>query len=83
MMRHERDWSPELVERLQVVARVFASALDRKRADEKLREAMAEVERLRDRLRDENAYLRDESVQCGEPIVSVRQCDGSRGQFSW
>ena len=73
MMRHERDWAPELVDRLQVVARVFASALDRKRADEKLRQALSEVERLRDRLRDENAYLREEvSTLSGSSLVVGR-----------
>ena len=73
MMRHECEWPPELVDRLQLVARVFASALDRKRADEKLRQALAEVERLRDRLRDENTYLRDEvSTLSGSSLVVGR-----------
>ena len=73
MMRHEREWSPELVARLQLVARVFASALDRKRTDEKLRQALVEVEQLRDRLRDENAYLREEvSTLSGSSLVVGR-----------
>ena len=35
----ERTWSPEVVRRLQLVARIFAGALARKAADEALRES--------------------------------------------
>jgi PAS domain S-box-containing protein len=37
--RAERDWPDSLVQRLQLVAQVFANALARKRADEALRES--------------------------------------------
>jgi formate hydrogenlyase transcriptional activator len=58
VMREERRWPPDLVTRLRLVAEVFANALARKQADQDLRHALAEVERLRDRLKNENAYLR-------------------------
>ncbi len=60
VLREERSWPAEIVNRLRLVAQVFASALARKRGDLALRSALAEVERLRDRLRDENDYLKRE-----------------------
>lgn len=60
VLREERYWPPEIVNRLRLVAQVFASALSRKRSDLALRSALAEVEQLRDRLRDENDYLKRE-----------------------
>ena len=63
--REERDWPVELVNRLQLVAQVFANALARKHTEEALREseqqlrqALEEMQRLRDQLHIENVYLR-------------------------
>jgi transcriptional regulator with GAF, ATPase, and Fis domain len=55
-----RDWPPEIRTRLHVIAQVFASALGRKRAEEELRRTLEENARLRERLLQENIYLRDE-----------------------
>jgi len=41
--RTPRDWPPLLVSRLQLVAQVFANALDRRAAEEKLRESEARL----------------------------------------
>ena len=64
--REEREWPPELVTRLKLVALVFANALARKHDEQALRERKAqllqtleEVRRLRDRLEKENVYLRE------------------------
>jgi formate hydrogenlyase transcriptional activator len=59
--REERAWTASVVRRLRLVAKVFANALERKRADQELRQALEEVERLRDRLQRENVYLRQEA----------------------
>ena len=59
------DWGP-ILPRLEVLARVFATALDRKRTDQRLQRALEEVRDLKQRLEDENLYLRDR-VQSGEP----------------
>ena len=64
-MHTERTWPPEIVNRLRLVAQVFASALARKLADTALRKALDENARLRDQLIEENVYLRQE--------VKVRQ----------
>jgi formate hydrogenlyase transcriptional activator len=58
--REEREWPAEIVHRLQLVARVFANAITRQRADKALHDALAEVRRLGDRLNEENTYLRSE-----------------------
>jgi PAS domain S-box-containing protein len=60
VLRDERRWDPETVHRLTVIGAVFGSLLARQRSDDALREAFAEVERLRDRLAAENIYLRRE-----------------------
>jgi transcriptional regulator with GAF, ATPase, and Fis domain len=67
VVREEREWPVELVNRLKLVAQVFANALARKRDEQTLRESEAqlrqtleEVHRLRDRLQTENVYLREQ-----------------------
>jgi formate hydrogenlyase transcriptional activator len=59
-MSAERTWPESLIQRLRLVAQVFANALVRKRADQKLQQALAEVKQLKDRLQQENVYLRQE-----------------------
>lgn len=58
-MRAEREWPDVILNRLRLVAQVFANALARKISDEHLRNALAEVRDLRDQLHQENLYLRD------------------------
>ena len=58
--RSERQWPPEILQRLRLAASMFASVLARRHSDEALRRALAEVERLSDQLRAENVYLRRE-----------------------
>ncbi|THD61922.1 MAG: GAF domain-containing protein [Bradyrhizobium sp.] len=52
-----RVWPEGLVTRLKLVGEVFAQALARKREQEKLVAAVAEIKLLKDRLERENAYL--------------------------
>ena len=59
-MRKEREWPSTLVERLGLVAEVFANALARARADQDLHQAYREIEELKRRLEKENVYLREE-----------------------
>jgi transcriptional regulator with GAF, ATPase, and Fis domain len=53
----EQRWSPDLVARLRLVGEVIASAVARRDAELALRAALAENERLRDRLNAENIHL--------------------------
>jgi transcriptional regulator with GAF, ATPase, and Fis domain len=62
--RRARQWPQELITRLKIVGEMFAQALARKREQEKLLVALAEIRNLKDRLERENAYL--------QQIVQVR-----------
>ena len=55
--RESRTWPDDLTTRLKLVGEVFAQAVARKRDQEKLLAAMAEIKTLKDRLERENAYL--------------------------
>jgi transcriptional regulator with GAF, ATPase, and Fis domain len=59
-MREQREWDSRLVERLGLVAEIFANALAHARADEELHQAYREIEDLKHRLEKENVCLREE-----------------------
>jgi formate hydrogenlyase transcriptional activator len=63
--RETRDWPTDLIARLKLVGQVVAQALARKREQEKLLSAMAEIKLLKDRLERENVYL--QQVAQGQP----------------
>jgi transcriptional regulator with GAF, ATPase, and Fis domain len=68
-VQEERPWQKDVVNRLLVVAQIFANALARKTADIALRQSLAENERLRERLQAESDYLKAEikiSAEHGE-----------------
>ncbi|HLO26738.1 MAG TPA: sigma 54-interacting transcriptional regulator [Geobacteraceae bacterium] len=56
----KRTWPDLLVQRLRLLGDVFGNALERKRADQKIQNALAEIKELTDRLEAENIYLRDQ-----------------------
>lgn len=58
--RVKRAWPDLLVQRLRLLGDVFGNALERKRADQKIQKALAEIEELSQRLEKENLYLRDQ-----------------------
>jgi formate hydrogenlyase transcriptional activator len=64
--RATRVWPHDLIARLKLVGEVFALALTRKREQEKLLAAMAEIKVLKDRLERENKYLQH-VAQVGPP----------------
>ena len=64
-MRAERSWEPEFLTRLTLVAHIFACALARKAAEMELRKTLDENARLRDRLLEENIYLRHQVHERG------------------
>ena len=70
-VREERSWTDAEINRMRVVAHIFASALARKWADEQVRRTIDETGDLRERLRRENEYLRHElkSILGTPPIV--------------
>jgi formate hydrogenlyase transcriptional activator len=60
-VRRERSWEPQTLHRMRVIASAFGNVLARRQSEETLRQALADVERLRDRLHIENVYLRREA----------------------
>jgi formate hydrogenlyase transcriptional activator len=54
----ERPWPPSVVDRLRLIGEIFAGALLRREHERRLRDTVAEVEALRERLQSENDYLR-------------------------
>lgn len=56
----KRDWPDDLIQRLRILWEIFANALERKRADEKIQQALSEIEMLKNKLEAENIYLRDQ-----------------------
>jgi transcriptional regulator with GAF, ATPase, and Fis domain len=59
-MRRPRDWPPEMIERLQLVAHLFGNALARKRSAQAMDAAYAQIKQLTDQLHADNVYLREE-----------------------
>jgi len=58
--REYRRWDNRIISRVQDVADIFANALARKQADERLQVAYSEIQRLKQQLETENTYLREE-----------------------
>ena len=61
-LRRYCTWPAEVVQRLQMIGEVFANALARRRSDEETRAVLAENEKLRERLTQENVYLREQII---------------------
>jgi formate hydrogenlyase transcriptional activator len=59
-IREQQGWDSQIVERLGLVAEIFANALARARVDEELCQAYREIEDLKHRLEKENVYFREE-----------------------
>jgi len=56
--RETRRWPVDLIARIRLIGEIIAQALERKHSEEKLQAALAEIGSLKDRLEQENAYLR-------------------------
>ncbi len=65
-----QQWDDAIVSRIQDIADIFANALSRKRADEELRKAYAEIQELEKQLEQENVYLREE-IKLGHNHTAV------------
>ncbi len=61
-LREERKWSPLVVQRLQLLGEIFANALLRRKKDNELTIACAEVEKLKNRADAENDIWREQAV---------------------
>ena len=69
-VRHPRTWPAAVLNRLRVVALIFANALARKQADDALQRQLAAHLAIEHSLRDENTYLRSElRTLTGAPAI--------------
>ncbi|MFH0727684.1 MAG: sigma 54-interacting transcriptional regulator [Pseudomonadota bacterium] len=55
------EWPADMEPRLRLFAEVFVNAIMRKRSEEKLRNALDEIKKLKDRLEEDYTYLKEES----------------------
>ena len=69
----EMVWPEELAPRLRVVAHVFSSAVIRRKTEQKLREALKELEKTKAQLERENLYLRQEINVLNAPAKIIYQ----------
>jgi transcriptional regulator with GAF, ATPase, and Fis domain len=77
-IRAEREWPDSLVDRLRLLATVFAHALARKESQARLQEALAQVQQMRDRLAQENVQLRHEVKTLRVPRSLVSESAAAR-----
>jgi formate hydrogenlyase transcriptional activator len=75
----KRAWDSILISRLQKVGNVFGSALTRKRTDEQLQAAYSQISELKERLDEENIYLREEIKLSHSHTDVIGQSDAIRG----
>jgi PAS domain S-box-containing protein len=55
-----RTWDSQFIERFSLIAGIFGHLIARRQADLKLQDAFKEIKELKDRLEQENIYLREE-----------------------
>lgn len=77
-MRHVCPWPDSIVVRLQMLGEVFANALLHKRDYEAIQAALTENENLRNRLEQENQYLREQAVLKHHHVGIVGESDRLR-----
>jgi hypothetical protein len=65
--REYLKWDSVMISRFQQIGNIFANALARKRDDERLHRAYAEISMLKERLEQENTYLREEIQTRAQP----------------
>ncbi len=59
-LRAQREWPDALLRRMGLVGEILGSGLARSRSEAKLRSALVTIEQLKDRLQQENVYLKQE-----------------------
>ena len=60
VMNRERCWPKSVVTDFKLIAQVFSNALARKRMEQRLKRRLQEIEDLKQRLEQENLYLKEE-----------------------
>jgi formate hydrogenlyase transcriptional activator len=73
-----RDWGPQVIDRLRLVAAVFGQALMCKESEQHLHAALSEVRDLRDQLAMENLQLRREAAVFSVPHMVVAESPATK-----
>jgi PAS domain S-box-containing protein len=73
-----RNWEPQVLDRLRLVAAVFGQALMCKESEQRLHAALREVRDLRDQLAMENLQLRGEAAAFGVPHMVVAESPATK-----
>jgi formate hydrogenlyase transcriptional activator len=73
MTREERSWSETALMGFNLITQVFANVLTRKRMEEQLEGRLREIENLKQRVEQENIYLKEEVKLLVEHKDIVRQ----------
>jgi formate hydrogenlyase transcriptional activator len=60
-MRGERSWPEEYVPRVRLLGEIFMNAVERRKAEEQLQMRLLEIEQLKQKVEQENLYLREEA----------------------
>jgi transcriptional regulator with GAF, ATPase, and Fis domain len=81
-LRRPCAWSADFMGRLRVIGEILANALARKQSDVALQAALTENVRLRERLEQENLYLREKVVVTRHHARIVGQSDAIRRALS-
>jgi transcriptional regulator with GAF, ATPase, and Fis domain len=55
-----KEWPDEYVQRMKILGRIFANALNRKKTEQQLKSAFSKIKQLKERLEADYCYLRDE-----------------------
>lgn len=71
----ERTWPLESIPRLRVMGEVFVNALKRQQMERDLRSRFNEIQQLKQRLEDENYYLRTETRMLFDKTPIIGQSD--------
>ena len=69
--RAQRTWNQADERRLRVIGQILVNALYRRRIESELRDSLAEVRALKDRIEEENAFLRTELAELAHPAEIV------------
>jgi formate hydrogenlyase transcriptional activator len=78
MTSQERTWTSHTLHTARVIGAVFGHIVARSESDEKLGQAMSQIERVRDKLQVENTYLRREVQERIDAGVIIGQSQALR-----
>ena len=77
-LRKELAWTEPVLDRLRLLAAVFAQVLARRESEGRLERALEEVQRLKDRLATENVQLRHEVTALQTPRAIAAESESVR-----